>query len=271
MMGWFAALQAVLVGGILLWAGAFKLLSRSTPQVARRSALRRIVGTERAPHAFRLVGFIEIAIATALLVPRAHPAGSVVATAWCVALVGYLGYARVAAPESSCGCLSERHTPVGWRNFGRAALLVVGSALSLFATVSWPAAIGGRPVAAILVLVLEAAVLVTLSPDLDGRWLIPLRRLRLRISHPLAGKGFEVPLDSTVQQLLRSEAYRSVAGDLHSDLLDTWDEGEWRILTYAARQGEKRSTAVFAVPKSRYQPEDIRVVLVDEHEQAAMV
>jgi hypothetical protein len=110
------------------------------------------------------------------------------------------------------------------------------------------------------VLVAEAALVAVLSPELDRRWLLPLRRFRARISHPLAGRPFEVPLASSVQQLQKSDAYASIAGLLRSDLLDTWDEGEWRILTYSAH----RATAVFAVPRLRYAPAEVRVALVTD-------
>jgi hypothetical protein len=86
----------------------------------------------------------------------------------------------------------------------------------------------------------------------------------LRRRHPLAGRAFEVPLASTVQQLHKSDAYRAVVELLRSDLLDSWDEGEWRLLTYSARRDTGPATAVFAVPRLRYNPELVRVALVDD-------
>jgi hypothetical protein len=110
--------------------------------------------------------------------------------------------------------------------------------------------------------------MVVLSPELDARWLYPLRRLRMRISHPLARPAaYEVPLDSSVQQLHKSAAYRAVYPLLRSDLLDSWDEGDWRILTYSARPDSGPATAVFAVPRLTYRPADVRVVLIDDAEQ----
>jgi hypothetical protein len=103
-----------------------------------------------------------------------------------------------------------------------------------------------------------------LSAEFDPAWLVPLRRLRVRLSHPLAGTGFEVPLQSTVQQLQRSDAYRQVARLLVSDVREHWDEGEWRLLCYTARRDGRAATAVFAVPRLRYEPAAVRVALVDE-------
>ncbi|TCO56728.1 hypothetical protein EV192_106202 [Actinocrispum wychmicini] len=225
----------MVVAVVLLWAAVVKF--RADP---RRSALKRLVGADRVTTAFRVVGVLEILLAASLLVTP-WPAA-----VWFVALTGYLVWARKAAPDESCGCLSEKHTPATIRSIARATLLV---ALTLLASTQVP------------VLAAEAVAVVLLSPELDGWWLMPLRRLKVRLLHPLAGRGFEVPVASTVQQLHKSQAYRSVYPLLRSDLLDTWDEGEWRILTYSADQDGERATAVFAVPRTRYEPDQVRVAL----------
>jgi hypothetical protein len=116
--------------------------------------------------------------------------------------------------------------------------------------------------------VAEVALVVTLSPELDHRWLLPLRRWRIRLSHPLAHRSEGIPLASSVQQLLKSGAYRSVVDRLRSDLLDHWEEDDWRILTYAARTEDGPATAVFAVPLHDYRPDDVRVALVPEAAEA---
>jgi hypothetical protein len=166
---------------------------------------------------------------------------------------------------------------VSWRAFARAGMLAGACALIPWAATGWPAALAERPLGAAAILLAEAAALVALSAELDPVWLVPLRRLRLRLAHPLArtrslgpiparpiGGGFEVPLQSTVQQLQRSEAYRRVARLLVSDVREHWDEGEWRMLCYTARQDGRPTTAVFAVPRLRYEPDAVRVALVDE-------
>ncbi|MFF5073456.1 hypothetical protein ACFY2R_20225 [Micromonospora olivasterospora] len=71
-----------------------------------------------------------------------------------------------------------------------------------------------------------------LSPELDRRWLLPLRQLRVRLTHPLRG-GSGVPLLASVQQLQLSEAYRRVAPLLRSDVQEHWDDGEWRFVGHA--------------------------------------
>jgi hypothetical protein len=271
MINWFASLQPALVGGVLLWASAVKLVARSAPRAARRSALAKLVGAERSLVAYRAVGTVELVVGALLVLPPAHPAEGVAAVALGVGMLGYLGYAKLAAPASSCGCLGEKHAPVRWRSFARAGLLAVLSGLAVPAATWWATSLVDSPLATVAVLAAELAAVVALSHELDRGWLLPLRRLRLRYSHPLATGGTTVPVEASVQQLRHSRAYCSVTGLLRSDLLDTWDEGEWRILTYSARGETGPATAVFAVPRSRYDPDLVRVVLVADEREPATV
>lgn len=245
---------AVLVGGVLVWAAALKFFGRNAELAARRSGLSRVVGADRAPAAYRTVGGVELVIGALLLVPPMFPVEAWAGAVLSAGMLGYLTYLRLAAPESSCGCLGAKHAPVRWRGLTRAGVLLAASVGAAFSVSAW----GG-------VLLAGGAVLIfLLSPELDSRWLVPLRRLRLRYRHPLAGRGFEVPLESTVRQLEKSAAYRSVVELLRSDVLDHWDEGEWRLLTYSARRETGPVTAVFAVPRLRYSPDLVRVALVDD-------
>jgi hypothetical protein len=262
MINWVFAAQPVLLGGVLLWAGGLKVLGRAAPVSARRSALATLVGPDRALPWYRVVGAVELGVALLLLLPPADPLEAVAAIVLFAGMLAYLGYARVAAPRSSCGCLGARHSPVRGRSFARAGVLLAAAGFALPAGQWWPGGLADRPLATVGLLAAEAALVVVLSPELDGAWLLPLRRFRLRLRHPLAGRPFEIPLESTVQQLHKSRTYAEVVELLRSDLLDHWDEGEWRILTYSARG----ATAVFAVPRLRYDPDAVRVVLVDDEE-----
>ncbi len=258
-----ASVQQVLLGGVLLWAGALKLRA---PQAARRSALKRLVGERRVLAAYRAVAAVELAVGVLLVAPPAAAAEAYAAVALGLGMLGYLTYARVMAPDSGCGCLGEKHAPVRGRAFLRAGVLVAAGVVAAFGAAWWPAAVGERPLATAGLLVAQAALVVALSPELDHRWLLPLRRWRVRMSHPLANRSAAIPLESSVQQLRVSDAFRSVADRLRSDLLDHWEEGEWRILAYAARTGTGAVTAVFAVPLRDYRPDDVRVALVPEPE-----
>ena len=180
--------------------------------------------------------------------------------------LGYLGYSAHATPQASCGCLGRGSAPLSWRVFTRAGLLLLAALGGAFAGTAWWAAAwaAANPVGTGAVLVSEAAVFVVLSAELDRYWLLPLRRLRIRMTHPLAGAPDEVPLHATVTQLQRSEAYRQVAALLTSDVREHWDADEWRILCYTARYADQPATAVFAVPRLRDDPTAVRVSFVDE-------
>src|SRR3569833_2750986 len=263
MLEWPASVQPLFIGGTLLWSGGLKCFGRSARRSAERSALPSLVGEGRALAAYRLTGARELALAAVLLLPPAYAAETAAAAVLGMGFLGYLTYARVAAPDSSCGCLSRRRTPVTWRSFARAGLVTLAALLGTQAG-PW------RPAAAPL-LVAELAALVALSPEADGRWLLPLRRLRIRMSHPLADRSFEMPLESSLQQLLASPAYRQVGPLLRSGLRESWDEEDTRILCYTAEYEGTTATAVFAVPLRHYRPEDVRVALVDESAESTLL
>jgi hypothetical protein len=295
-MSWIAALQPVPVAAVLAWTGWLKVSSPAARRAARSSALATIVGKERAPFAHGALGAVELAVAAGLAATGAlaatgvlgadraagpggvgtggGPAAAVLAvaagaaTALTLGFLGYLVYARLFAPDASCGCVSAKQAPIRWRQFARAGLLLVASAVALVAGPAgggtWPVALGAHPVAGVGLVVLEVLVVLGLSPELDRRWLMPLRKLWYRLRpNPLAGAAHDLPLESTVTQLRNSDAYRRVAAALRSDVLDSWDEGDWRLVSYAARTGSGAGgTAVFAVPRLRYAPDAVRVALV---------
>ncbi|WP_433284816.1 MauE/DoxX family redox-associated membrane protein [Micromonospora sp. CA-244673] len=263
MIEMIAALQPLVVGAVLIWSARVKLLNRHAATVARRSALVRLIGERRALPAYRLLGAVELILGALLLLPPALRLETAVATAVAVGFLGYLAYARRAAPTSSCGCLSSRSTPVSGRSLGRAALLVAAAGLATLAPGGWPAALTGRPLAGGAALLAEAAAVVALSPELDAAWLLPLRRLRARLTNPLRG-GTGLPLLATVQQVQLSDPYRRVAPLLRSDVREHWDDGEWRFVGHAARYQGRPATAVFAVPLVDGGPDAVRVAVVDD-------
>lgn len=265
MIEWLASTQQAVVGGVLLWASTLKLFHRNASVAARRSVLARITGKERAVGAHRAVGVVEAVIGLLLLTPPVLVVEAYAAAALSLGMLGYLAYGKIKAPDASCGCLGDKEAPVEARGFVRAGLLVALSLLATAGSAWWPVE---RPFATVGLVVVELAVFVALSPELDHRWLYPLRRWRVRMSHPLAGTEVVVPVESTVQQLWKSGVYRSVVTQLTSDLLDHWDEGDWRLLTYAARTPSGPATAVFAVPRLDYRPDDVRVAMVPEEQDA---
>lgn len=259
-----AAAQPLLIGAILLWSSYGKLFGPMAELSARRTALARLVGKDRAHPAYRAVGAIEALVAAAVLLPPALLVDGLAATALGAGFCGYVGYARLAAPDSSCGCLGTKQAPVSWRSAARAGLMLLAGVAMLVSGTAWWSALDTRVV---LALVVEALVFVGLSGELDRYWLRPLKRIKVRLTHPLGATAgsFEVPLASTVQQLLRSPAYRTVGEAIRSDILDHWDEGEWRFVSYAASYDGRPATAVFAVPHQKYQPDAVIVAVVDDH------
>lgn len=277
MTGWLAALQPVPLAAVLVISGRLKVTSRTARTGAASSALGRIVGAGRAPAVYGVLGAVELLVAALLLagtllagtVPALRTAGTGAAVALTAGFCGYLGYARLFVPDPSCGCVSARQAPITGRSFARAGLLLAMSVLAMSvlamsagtpaAGTGWPGALAAHPVPGIAVVLAEGVAIVLLSPEADRRWLWPLRKLWLRLRpHPLAGDAHDVPLASTLAQLQHSSAYRTVGTRLRSDVLDHWDAGDWRIVCYQAGP----ETAVFAVPRLRYEPDAVRVALV---------
>ncbi|MEV0696158.1 hypothetical protein AB0I73_40740, partial [Streptomyces sp. NPDC050388] len=130
------------------------------------------------------------------------------------------------------------------------------------------------PGGSLVFLAVAVVVLVALSVDLDRWWLLPLRRLRLRVwGHPLFGseRGDRVPVAASVELLERSLAWQTASPVVRSGLLDHWEEDGWRILLYSGVYGTRENarpvSVVFALDAtaSRDTPDDpaVRVSFVD--------
>lgn len=244
------SLQPLLVGAMLAWAGTYKLLGRTVGVAASRSALPKLLGsTGRATVVYRVAGGVELAVAVALFAAGSTPVPPAAATAVGIGFLAYLGYARIAVPTSSCGCTSSRAEPIGWRSFARAAIVAAGGlAAAVGPTVPWWSAIGAHPWTATVVVVLEAALVLALSPDFDRAWLMRYRMLRMRFGpHPLAGLPDTVPVNATAYNLEHSSLYYSLSHLIRTGLQESWDVDGWRVLTYGGRDGNRPVTLTFAV------------------------
>ncbi|MBO3678156.1 MauE/DoxX family redox-associated membrane protein [Streptomyces sp. NEAU-YJ-81] len=256
------ALAPLVLAGVLGPAGAGKLFGRGTARQAPRTALARLLRDGgRAALVLRALGAVELLVAAALLAPPATPLPGAAAALLGAGFLGYLGYARAAAPGSSCGCTARQDAPLTWRAFVRAAAVLAGGVAAALAQQPWWTAAARRPAAALCLVLAAAAALTALSADPDRRWRMPLRRLRLRIAghplaatghplaatgHPLAATGHPlaaagapaaVPVAATVELLERSRAWQSASRVVRSALLDHWDDGGWRILQFAGVHG----------------------------------
>jgi hypothetical protein len=239
-------LAPLLCGALLAVTGAAKLLSRRTAQVAANTVLVRVLGDgHRAVAALRAVGAAETAVAAALLAePTATWPGAATAVLG-AGFTGYLAYARVTAPESSCGCSARDEGPIGVRSFLRAALVLAGGVLSTVAGTAWWARAAGEPGWSALTAAVAAGAVAALSTDLDRVWL-PWRRLRLRLfGTPLPGARGMAPVEASVELLERSLAWQASAPIVRSALLDHWDDDGWRVLRFAGvYEGGRRARPV---------------------------
>ncbi|WP_030825463.1 MauE/DoxX family redox-associated membrane protein [Streptomyces hygroscopicus] len=235
------ALAPLVLAGVLGPAGAGKLFGRDAARQAPRTALARLLrGGGRAALVLRVLGGAELLLAAGLVAPPATPLPGAAAAVLGAGFLGYLGYARAAAPGSSCGCTARQDTPPTWRAFVRAAAVLAGGTAAALAQRPWWTAAARQPAAAVCLVLAAAAVLTALRADPDRWWRMPLRRLRLRIAgHPLAATGASaaVPVAATIELLERSRAWQGASRVVRSALLDHWDDGGWRILQFAGVYG----------------------------------
>ncbi|WP_232839139.1 MauE/DoxX family redox-associated membrane protein [Streptomyces triticisoli] len=265
----------LVLAGLLGWTGSVKLFSRDTVRQAPRTALARMLrSSERAALVLRGVGAGELLLAAGLLAVPANPVPGAATAVLGAGFLGYLGYGRALAPESSCGCSASEDTPITWRAFVRAAVVLAGGATAAVAHGTWWSTITERPGGSLAFLSVAAVVLAALSVDLDRWWLLPLRRLRLRVfGHPLFGgeAGDRVPVAASVELLEHSLAWQTASPVVRSGLLDHWEDGGWRILLYSGVYGTGESarpvSVVFALDATagRDTPGDpvVRVSFVD--------
>ncbi|MCP9210745.1 MauE/DoxX family redox-associated membrane protein [Streptomyces sp. NEAU-Y11] len=231
-------LAAPLLALVLGTAGAGKFFGRGGPRSASRTALARLLGGgDRAARALRGLGALELLLCAALLALPPSVVTGGAATALGAGFLGYLGYARRAAPGASCGCTAGDDGPVGGRAVIRAAAVLAGGVAVALARHPWWIVVPSHPAAASGAVLAALAGAVALAPD---RWRLPWRRLRLRLTgHPLDGTraATRVPVAATVELLERSLAWQSAAPLVRSALLDHWDDDGWRILQYSGVHG----------------------------------
>ncbi|SCK11606.1 hypothetical protein H181DRAFT_00647 [Streptomyces sp. WMMB 714] len=253
MLSTTSSLAPVALAVLLGWTGALKLFGSGAARQAPKTALARMLSSsERAVLVLRTTGLVELLLAAGLLGAPRSPLPGVATALLGACFLGYLGRARVIAPESSCGCTANDSAPVTWRAFARAGLVLAGGAAAATAPAAWWTTAGERPAASAAVLAAGGLLLTALSADLERWWLLPLRRTRMRLfGHPLAGGtagGKQVPVAATVQLLENSLAWQAASPVVRSGLLDHWDEAGWRFLLYSGlyvdEDGEARPVSV---------------------------
>ena len=257
-----AAVQPLFLSLVLAWAGGYKLTARAARGLPR-STMARLVGADRARPAYRAVGTAELVVAALLVLPPAAAVEGWLAVGLTAGFVAYLGYGRIAAPDTTCGCLSAQAGPVTWAGIARAGLLLAAALAAVAADTFWFAAVAARPAVAATVLGVELGLFLGLSPELR----LPARRTvgRARawlLPHPLATPATAAPA-AAVPALYRSPAYCANSGLLRSDVQDAWHAGDWTLVSYAGQVDDRPVTVVFAIPRDGA-PDQVRMSIVDD-------
>ena len=265
-----AAVQAVVIGLIFAWAGAWKVAAPSARRIAMKSALASILGTpRRALVAHFAEGVGELMVALLLLATPWYWLGIRVATVFTLGFLGYLALAWRIAPRSPCACIGGRATPISRRSILRALLLLALTLLGWAAWEHWLVALVAAPWIALLV-VAEVAILLLLSPEigwsgvwLGGRLIGAARRLNSTCV------GVRLDWNAVERKLRESGPFLKLADSL-GDVSDRWREGCWSFISYAARYQDHPATAVFAFP-TRYDVRDVSAALVDDTDNATIL
>jgi hypothetical protein len=270
-----ATVQAVVVGLLFAWAGAWKVAAPAARRSALKSALASIMGTSRRTlMAHFAEGVGELIVAALLLVTPWFWAGMRAATVFTLGFLGYLTLARRIAPERPCACMGGRATQSSRRSIVRALLLFALTLVGWGASEQWIPALVAAPWLALLILA-EVFVLWLLSPDLGaprvklarGRVRDLIQTARVRLNPACIGNRPD--WDTAEQQLRHADPFQQLADSL-SGVTDRWQEGCWSFIAYAARYQGHPATAVFAFP-TRYDARDVSAAVVDDTNNATVI
>lgn len=241
---------AAATAALLACTGLLKAAPRATHPTPPEAIAAFLGGEPRARRALRAVGVLELAVAAALV--GLPPSAAGVATgALGLGFLGYLPWARSIAPHSGCGC-AGRAVRVTWRTYARAAAVAATGVATVSLAAPWWQVTAARPGGFAVAAAAGLCGYLAVSPEADDRWLLPTRKLRLRLlGHPLAAPEEPVPLAASVELLESSLAWWSAAHLVRSGLLEHWLADGWRILRYTGRHetpdGSRAVSVVFAL------------------------
>src|SRR4029077_13248612 len=126
--------QALVLGIVFLWAGVWKVGSPQAHEVAKKSALTKLLPAPgMAQSAHLAVCACELRVAALLLLPPHLSWEPYLASALAIGFLAYLGLAWKVAPEKTCACMGGKPTRISKRSVARA------SAILLLTLVAWPA------------------------------------------------------------------------------------------------------------------------------------
>lgn len=266
-----AAVQALVVGLLLGWAGVWKVTSPQARALATRSALGKILRDPRQAQAAHLAtGVGEIIVAALLLLPPERAWAMRVATVFALGFVGYLALAWRIAPDRPCACLGGRISNISRRSVLRAVVLLALTLLGWGAHEYWAGAIIAAPWV-LLVFAAEALGLWVLSPEFGWAGAQMEKRLlraaRLRLDPTCARVALD--WDELERRLRRTPHYLELALHL-SALRDHWREECWAFFAYGASIEGRAATAVFAVP-TLFDKHEVSVAVVDDADNSTLL
>jgi len=274
--GHIAAVQALVVAVVIMWAGVWKVAFPRARALARQSALVRLLRREQRAVAVHLVlGFGEITVAILLLaLPPARAWALGLATLLTLGFLGYLVLAWRLAPDAPCACMGGQASRVSRRSLLRAGILVALSVAGWPIREFWAAALVAAPWV-IPLLALELVALWALSPEFGGvgaraggrlgRRL--LRSLRLRLDPACA----RVRLDfAAIEHALQgTAAFRALQPALGARS-DAWREGCWDFVAYDALYERQAATVIFAAP-ALFDPREVSAAVVADADNTILL
>jgi hypothetical protein len=256
--------QALVLGVVLLWAGLWKVVSPQARELAKKSALAKLLPTSGMAQAAHIaVGASEILVAALLLLPPHLSWEPYLASALAVGFLAYLALAWKVAPEKTCACMGGRPTRISKRSVARAGAILLLTLLAWPAQMYWGAALVASPWLGI-VIVLELLGLWALSPEFGGPEAAFQRRFvrlaLLRLNPTCAG----VALDwERVESDLRRTSQFNALARYTRGIADRWREDCAGFIAYKAVYEGQPATAIFTFPV-RFEASEVTAALLDD-------
>jgi hypothetical protein len=258
----FREAQLPLLALVLVTAGLAKLALRG-PRRPADNVRPDLVQLLRDHHRLgAAVAVTECGLGAALLtVPL--PAVRLAVAVWFAGATWIVDELRARRPEEGCGCFGTlSSTRIGRRVLIRPLLLTAAATATMGVPVTGLAVLSQTPGLATLIVALELAALLALSPEVG---VLPARRTRP------ACELRAVSLTDTVRTLHRSAAWREYGAILTGSApTEVWRELCWRFMVFPGRLARTDVEVVFAVSLAGERRPVVRVALVETVPEAVL-
>lgn len=255
-----AAAQAFLVAAVFVIAAASKLRPGSAQIAAAETPLARSVPADILASAWSALAVLELALASAVLLPVSSRIGLAASAALLAIFTGYQVWIARVAPGAPCGCFGAKAGEAAsrWTVIRAGSLAIVAAA---------GAAIGGTSGAGMSAVIgavglagAEGLALASFSPSSRERALTLIRTRRFVRDCATT----RVPLEVTLAALRRSDSWQRWLPHLSAawEVRDHWRLGCWRFVSFDAQYQGRAAFAVFAARVLEKDPA-VRVALVD--------